>query len=259
MELAIFNKISAADSPLHRLDGRIKTVLFLGSIVVATMLTHWYLVAGFWMVSIASFSILHLSWSNLFRRLVIPFGIAWLVLLNLIFTNGSHAVFVISIGTISLTAYREGLQLGILILLRIMTAVTLATLLSFSTPMIEIMETLRICKVPGIMVDMAAMMYRYVFIIEETAHNMRCAQLSRMGDSISWLQQARDTGKIAGYVLTKSLDRSIKIYNAMLSRGYNENSTGAEFFIDPIPASDWRTGILIAGLPVALAIINIMI
>ncbi len=259
MELAVLDKIAAADSPLHRWDGRVKTVLFLSAIIVSTFLNHWYLVAGLWLVTLASFRTLNLPWRHLFIRLYIPFGVAWLVFLSLIFTNGSHASFVVSLGPLTLTAYREGLQLGFLILFRIMAAVTLGSILSLSTPMIEILETLRLCKVPNLIIDLAAMMYRYVFILTETSHNMRRAQLSRMGDNSSWLQQARDIGKVAGYVLTKSLDRSIRIYKAMLSRGYNEDSTGADFFTVPVSATDWRIGMLGAALLAVLVVLNIMI
>jgi cobalt/nickel transport system permease protein len=177
----------------------------------------------------------------------------------MLFTNGTHNLWVISLGPIHLTAYKEGLKLGILTVLRIMAAVTLGCVLSFSTPMIEIMETLRLCKVPSIIIDLADMMHRYLFIIQETARNMRHAQLSRMGDSASWLQQTRDAGKLACYVLIKSIDRSIKIYNAMLSRGYNEDSIAAEYFTTPIPKLDWYFGIIVAFVLIVLVIINIII
>jgi cobalt/nickel transport system permease protein len=259
MELAVLDKIASADSSLHRWDGRVKTVLFLSAIVVSTFLNHWYLVASLWLVALISFRALNLPWRHLFIRIYIPFGIAWLVFLSLIFTNGSHALFVISLGPLNLTAYQEGLQLGFLIVFRIMTAVTLGSILSFSTPMIEILETLRLCKVPNLIIDLAAMMYRYVFILTETSHNMRRAQLSRMGDSSSWLQQARDIGKVAGCVLTKSLDRSIRVYKAMLSRGYNEDSTSVNFFTRPISIKEWQTGLIGAALLVVFLVLNIII
>lgn len=259
MELAVLDKIAAADSPLHRWDGRVKTILFLSAIIVSTFLNHWYLVAGLWVVALTSYRTLNLPWRHLFIRLYIPFGIAWLVFLSLIFTNGSHALFVVSLRALNLTAYWEGLQLGFLMVFRIMAAVTLGCILSFSTPMIEILETLRLCKVPNVIIDLAAMMYRYVFILTETSHNMRRAQMSRMGDRNSWLQQARDIGKVAGYVLTKSLDRSIRIYKAMLSRGYNENSTGADFFTKPLSVTEWRNGFWGAILLVVFVVLNIVI
>lgn len=259
MEISRFNKISGTGNVLQCLDGRIKTVVFLCGIIVATTLTHWYLIAGLWVVAIVSFGILQLPWSNLIKRLLIPFSIAWLVLLNMLFTNGTHSLFVIPLGFISLTAYQEGLKLGIVILLRIMSAVTLVTVLSFSTPMIEILETLRLCKVPSIIIDLADMMYRYVFIMIDTARNMRHAQLSRMADSATWVQKSIDVGKLACYVLIKSMDRSVKIYNAMLSRGYSEDSGAMEYFTNPITKSNWYFGLLISVLLVALIIINIII
>ena len=259
MELAVLDKIAAGDSPLHRWDGRVKTIVFLGSVVVSTVLNHWYLVAGLWAVTCVSFYTLNIPWRHLIIRLLMPFGIAWLVFLSLLFTNGSHTLWVIPLGPFRLTAYQEGLSLGFLLVLRIMGAVTSAALLSFSTPMIEILETLRLCKIPGIVIDLADMMYRYVFILMETSHNMRRAQLSRMGDSGRWVDRARDVGKVAGYVLTNSLDRSIRIYKAMLSRGYNEDSTSADFFTEPIPTADWRRGLFAGVLLIVLVILDIFI
>lgn len=259
MQISRFNKISATDTFLHRLDGRIKTIIFMSGIIIATLLTNWYLVAGLWIISIILFSTLHTPWKDLIVRLLMPFGIAWLVFLNIIFTNGSHPLFILHVQKISLIAYVEGLKLGILIFLRIMAAVTIACILSFSTPMIEILETFRICKVPSIVIDIAGMMYRYVFIILETAHTMHNAQISRMGDNTSWVQRTIDTGKLSGYVIIKSLDHSIKIYNAMLSRGYNEDTTNIEYFEGNVPKKDKNIGIIVLVLLVFVVIINIVI
>lgn len=255
--LGDFKNISEKNSFLYNLDGRVKTIVFLSAIIVAACLTKWYLVTGIWIAAMAIFPALHISFKNLAKRLLMPFGIAWLVFLSLIFTNGSHTIFVIHIGKTYIPGYYEGLKLGFLILLRIMTAVTLGSILSFSTPMIEILETLRLCKVPNTIIDLAAMMYRYVFILEETAYNMHRAQLSRMSDNTSWLSRAKDTGNIAGHVLIKSLDKSIKIYNAMLSRGYNENSTTSDFYVDAMPFSHIIYGMLSEIILVVLVLIDI--
>lgn len=60
MDISRFNKISNTDNILQRLDGRVKTVLFIGGIIIATMLTQWYLLTGLWLVAIISFGILQL-------------------------------------------------------------------------------------------------------------------------------------------------------------------------------------------------------
>ena len=119
-----------------------------------------------------------------------------------------------------------------------MAAVTLSCVLSFSTPMVEILETFRLLKLPGTIVDIAEMMFRYVFILNETARNMRNAQVSRTTRRLSWLEQIRNTGNVAAYVMSKSLDRSMNIYNAMLSRGYGDKSLVPVYFTAPIPSLD---------------------
>ncbi|AGK95808.1 cobalt ECF transporter T component CbiQ [Clostridium pasteurianum] len=257
--LGDFKNISEKNSLLHALDGRVKTIVFLSAIIVAACLTKWYLVVGIWIASLAIFPSLHIPIGALIKRLLMPFSIAWLVFLSLIFTNGTHAIFVIHIGKIYIPGYYEGLKLGFLILLRIMTAVTIGSLLSFTTPMIEILETLRLCKVPNTIIDLAAMMYHYVFVLEETAHSMHRAQVSRMSDNTSWFSRAKDAGNVAGHVLIKSLDRSVKIYNAMLSRGYDENSTSSDFYVDAVPFSHIIYGVLCGIILVVLVLINIFI
>ncbi|KAA8675378.1 cobalt ECF transporter T component CbiQ [Clostridium sp. MT-14] len=259
MELSSFGRISGNKSFLHRLDGRVKTVLFLSAIIITTFLSKWYLIVSLWMLSIIGYYTLGVPWKRLIKRLLIPFSIAWLVFVSVLFTNGETVLTYIPFGTYHLNIYREGLALGTLLMLRIMAAVSLACILSFCTPMIEILETLRILKVPSIIIDLADMMYRYIFIIEDTGKNMRYAQLSRMGDRSSWLRRIEDTGKIAVYIMIESLDRSVRVYNAMLSRGYNEDSRQAKFFTYPIPAGDFRFGILIMALLMVLILINIFV
>ncbi len=257
MDVTATDRIADGKTRLHRMDGRVKTILFLAAIVVATILSHWYLLLGIWLAAIVLYHSLQLPWRLLARRLYIPFGIAWLVLLDLLFTRGAHALFTLPAGPVSFTAYREGLLLGLLTMQRIMAAVTLGSILSFSTPMIEILESMRSFKMPDFIVDLAAMMYRYVFVLEETARNMRRSQLSRMSASASWLRQASDTGRVAGNLLTKSLDRSTMIYKAMLARGYDEDSAAAAFFTRPVPAPERKLGWMIAAPLAAMVIFDL--
>jgi cobalt/nickel transport system permease protein len=244
------------DSPLHHLDGRIKTAVLLGSVVVAAMLTNWKLAFGLWICGVGLFLSLRIGLRRLWVRLLIPLGIAWVVFLSVLFTQGNHPLFVIPLKFFTLTARQEGAMQGVLLFVRIMAAVTLATLLAFSTPMTEILETLRLWRIPGVMVDIADLMYRYVFILQDTAHTMRCAQLSRMGDSGSWAHRIVDAGSIASSILVKSLDRSTRIYQAMLSRGYSEDTTGTRFFTRPIPSRDKLIGGASAAALLLLGIVN---
>jgi cobalt/nickel transport system permease protein len=244
------------DSLLHRIDGRIKTGVFLASVVLAATLTNWMLALGLWICAVGFFFSLHFGFRDLLVRLLVPLGIAWVVFLSVLFTQGSHPLFVIPLKFFTLTAWQEGAMKGLLLFVRIMAAVTLATLLAFSTPMTEILETLRLCRIPGTIVDIADMMYRYIFILQDTARTMRSAQVSRMGDTGSWVHRVTDTGSIASSILIKSLDRSTRIYQAMLARGYSEDATGMRFFTRPIPTRDKLIGGVSAAAMLLLAIAN---
>ncbi|VBB09773.1 cobalt ecf transporter t component cbiq [Lucifera butyrica] len=234
---------------IHRIDGRVKTCILLAAIFVSVLLRHWYLVAGQLFVTIILYAGMPFSWNILFRRMVLPFGIAWLVFLDLLFTQGHKVIGVITILNLSFPLYQEGLDTGFLIFLRILTAVSTATILSLSTPMAEILATLRMLKIPGIIIDLAEMIYRYVFLLKETAEATRRAQLSRGVGDRSWFRQIQDTGVIAGNVLIKALERSIRIYKAMLSRGYDETAAAPDYFSQKVDLADFLIGF---GLGIAL-------
>jgi len=259
MQLATWNRLSFGTTYLHRLDGRIKTIVLLSAVITVTVLTNWFLVAGVLLATLALFFTLHMPVKRLLLRLSIPFGVAWLVLLSLIFTNGHTVIEVIHFKFVSLSVYREGVALGFLIMLRILAAVSLAMLLSVSTPMVEILATLRSLKVPGLIVDLADMTYRYAFLLEEIAVNMRKAQRVRGGEGLPWYVQARDVGMVAGNLLVKALDRSVRIYKAMLARGYDEDAKTLPYFTRPVPGKDLVAGVSAGLVLLALIVCNVAV
>jgi len=244
---------------LHRLDGRIKTGVLLAAVVIASVLTRWPLAAGALLVTLALMYTLHMPLKRVLWRMSVPFGVAWLVFLSLIFNTGHTVIGVINFWHVSLPVYREGFTLGFLIMLRILTAVSLSMLLSFSTPMVEILATLRIFKVPGLILDLADMIYRYAFSLEEIAATMRKAQLARGGEGLPWHQRARDVGMVAGNLLIKAFDRSVRVYKAMLARGYDEDAKTPPYYTGPVPANDLRAGALAGLMLLALLVCNFAI
>lgn len=254
MQYSALNRLSFGTTYLHRMDGRIKTSVLLSAVVVVTVLTRWPLVAGVMLATLALMFTLRLPLRKLLLRLSIPFGVAWLVLLNLIFTTGHTVIAVISFRHIALPIYREGVALGFLIMLRILTAVSLAMLMSLSTPMVEILATLRFFKVPGLILDLADMIYRYSFSLDEIAATMRQAQRVRGGEGLPWYRQAKDVGMLTGNLLIKAFERSVRVYKAMLARGYDEDAQAPPYYTDPIPTRD-----LLVGVPSGLILLALLV
>ena len=79
---------------------------------------------------------------------------------------------------------------------------------------------------PSIIITIVSMTYRYLFVLTDEAQRMLRARQSRSasaggrsGGSVAW--RARVTGNMAGSLFVRSLDRSERIYQAMLARGYD--------------------------------------
>ena len=70
------------------------------------------------------------------------------------------------------------------------------------------------------------LMYRYLFVLVEEAQSMMRARAARSaaigpksGGSIVW--RAKSAGGMAGSLFIRTLDRSERIYMAMVARGYD--------------------------------------
>ncbi len=75
-------------------------------------------------------------------------------------------------------------------------------------------------------------MWRYLFVISDEAARLLRARSSRSGSSSrgaggSLLWRARVTGGMAGSLFLRSLERSDRVYAAMISRGYTGEPASA--------------------------------
>ena len=241
------------DSMLHRLDERVKLPLALG-LILATALVP----PGGWAVYILLFSInlalallSSLGPLRLLKRalLAIPFALAALPLL---FTTPGEVLFNVVVGTHTLTASLEGLLRFLGIGVKSWLSIQGAILLTATTQVDEVFQALRFLKVPRILVAIISLMWRYLFVMtEETSRLLRARSARsgadsipgrRSGGSAAW--RARVAGGMAGSLILRSLERSERVYAAMLARGYD-----GEIRSLPVPhlaGSDWL--ILILGL-----------
>jgi cobalt/nickel transport system permease protein len=102
----------------------------------------------------------------------------------------------------------------------------MAILLTATTPFPDILHALRHLRVPGILVSIIAFMYRYLFVlVDEVARLLRArtARSARLpgqksGGTVSW--RAAVAGHMAGQLFVRSLERSDRVYQAMVARGY---------------------------------------
>jgi cobalt/nickel transport system permease protein len=110
--------------------------------------------------------------------------------------------------------------------------------------------------VPTILTVIISFLYRYLFVLADEVMRLLRAREARSavvagsnsGGSVLW--RARVTGNMAGQLFLRSYERSDRVYNAMLSRGYKGELM--TMHSHEYRASDWQIGsIVFIGILIA--------
>lgn len=231
---ALTDRHVAGDSFLHRMDARAKLVMALGFIfsAISTPVARWDI-----FVALGVLIVVAIALSGLSPRLVF-----WRSLLALPFTLAAAPVLfrhtgaeLLTVPVFGWTATDTGLEFFGSILLRSWLSVLCATILTATTEPDMLLRGLRSFGVPKLLVGTIAFMWRYVFVIAEEAQRLmvgRAARSARVtkghGGSLAW--RGKVAGNMVGSLFLRSLNRSERVYVAMLSRGYNGEMRSLERF-----------------------------
>ena len=121
--------------------------------------------------------------------------------------------------TIAVT--RQGLLTAATFIGRVAASVSLAVLLTLTTPWSDLLRALRVLRVPRIFILTLAMAYRYIIILVQTIHGIHIARKSRtlrygaIGDEQRWVASR------IGFLFKRTWTMSQDVHRAMLSRGFS--------------------------------------
>ena len=122
---------------------------------------------------------------------------------------------------LSLAYNPAGTHLAWLITLKT-NAILLAVLaLLASNPVNDILHALAHLKVPPKLVTMFLLFYRYLHVLHHEYLRLRQAVVVRCFQPGTNLHTYRTYGQLMGVLLLRSLDRSERVYHAMLCRGFS--------------------------------------
>jgi cobalt/nickel transport system permease protein len=148
-----------------------------------------------------------------------PLFIASVLVLLKLFFSGQEEIFSLKILGITIKGHKEGLMDGLQIGSRILGAVSIISVLGFSTPFIEIMAALSWMKVPKGLIEILMFAYRYIFVLFEDAMIIYNAQKNRLGYS-NIRRGLGSFGILTGSLILKAFDHSHNITISMIQRGY---------------------------------------
>lgn len=126
--------------------------------------------------------------------------------------------------------------------------------LALTTPMVDLTDQLRRWRVPALLVEVMMLVYRFIFVLLETATAMHVAQQVRLGHSSRerWL---RSIGMLTSNLYLRSQRRADLLFTALSCRGY----TGElRVLVDPAPWSPTRVAGIV-GVLVALAAFGMVV
>lgn len=239
------------ESPIHRLDPRVKLILALGFIAIATLLppgawlAYGLLCGAAWMVEYVS----GLGIRKVLRRsvLAVPFVMA---ALPVIFTAPGPTWWTFPLGSGWISVRAEGLVRFVSVLLKSWLSLQIALVLVGTTAFPDLLVAMRALGVPRFLVMTFGLMWRYLFLLVDEAMRMLQAREARsippqipgqrVGGTLIW--RAQVTGRMVGTLFLRTLERGERIYIAMVARGYDGEVRMRS--LSPLPR---RERILLAG------------
>lgn len=156
----------------------------------------------------------------LLLRLLHPLFIAALILTLKAFIGEGEAFAVFHLGGYTLAAHRAGLHEGILIVSRIIGAVSVAVLLSQVMAFTETMAAMAWLRVPAGLVEVSLFAWRALFMLYDDAGVVYTAQKNRLG-YCGLRRGLRSFGAMAGMLTIRAFDASHAMTTAMTQRGYD--------------------------------------
>ena len=227
MHFHAFDQYHFRESPIHRLDPRIKILVTVGFILSNALLPDgsWPAFALAWLLLLTANDASNVGLGFTLKRsfIALPFA---LVAFSAIFSPIGTPLAEWDLGFITLVPTDFGLIRFFSILVRSWLSVQMAILLVATTQFPDLIHAFEHLKLPRTLTTIIAFLYRYLFVLSDEAlrilraRDARSAGLPgiRAGGSLGW--RAKTTGSMAGQLFLRSYERSDRIYHAMISRGY---------------------------------------
>lgn len=207
---------------LQRADPRVKVVLFaLAVLTVGLARTLPVLLALY--VAIVGLGL----WSGFspgffVKRVLLGIPLfAGIVAVPALFLIGGAPLVRIPLGVGQLTISDNAALSFLIFVTRVAASVTLAVLLVVTTRWADLLKALRVFHAPEIFIIVLGMTYRYIFLFLQMVENLFLARASRTVGEPQAGEQRRWIGTGMGTLMSRSLQTSTNVYQAMVARGFN--------------------------------------
>ncbi len=153
------------------------------------------------------------------KFLSIPFIFGFLTFVFMAIFFGTGETW-FNIGLFNLAVYKDGFNLGLLVFARVLGGFSCLAFLALTTPMTELFSVLESLRIPKIVLEIAMLMYRFIFVFLGEAENMYRSQNTRLGYG-SLKNTYHSLGMLMSNLFIRTWLTGEQVYISMESRCYN--------------------------------------
>lgn len=133
---------------------------------------------------------------------------------------GTRADWSVQLGPIWVSSSQANLYLAVQLITRALGATAALNFLTLTTPLVDLVDLWRRWRVPGLLIDLMTVIYRFIFVLIDIAGRMRMAQESRLGYNTSFYRAMNSAGLLGSRLFIDAFHRSRRLNIALESRGF---------------------------------------
>lgn len=218
----VLDRYAYLESPLHRWRQSYKLIGLFGLILAFAFIQKLVLLPPAIIVTWIIFQLSNLPLSFLLSRLRYPSLFILAVIVLLPFAAGETVLFRWGY----LVIREEGCRDALLITVRFFCILTISIVLFGTAPFLDTIKAARSLGFPKTIVDMTLLAYRYLEELGEMLATMqRAMKLRGFQPKQFSSRNMRIFAQLTGSILVRSYERSLRVYQAMILRGYGNQKT----------------------------------
>ena len=245
----IKEKFSEGDSALHRLDPRVKIIVALLFSVIVAVSDKYTSLSGALLFAIGSVAVARLRAKEIISRLLVVNGFIFLLWLMLPFTFPGKNIYTLG----SLNISQEGIKYALLITIKSNSIVLAGIALLSTSSIFNLVHALRHLHFPDKLTQLFFFTYRYIQTIHSEYIRLNNAIKVRGFKAQSNFHTYRTYAYLVGMMLVRSYDRSKRVYNAMLCRGFKGKFWTLNHFV--FKKSDFIAGMVMLSCIIGLVLL----
>ncbi len=245
----IKEKFSEGNSFFHKLDPRVKILVALFFSVIVAVSDKYTSLWGALFLAVAAVIAARLKTKEVISRLLVVNSFIFLLWLMLPFTFQGEKVY--TLGTLGIS--QEGIKYALLITIKSNSIILAGIALLSTTSIFNLVHALRHLHFPDKLTQLFFFSYRYIQTIHSEYIRLINALKIRSFKPQTNFHTYRTYAYLVGMMLVRSYDRSKRVYDAMLCRGFKGKFWTLNHFA--FKKSDFVTGMVMISCIVGLVLL----